>query len=52
MKIGQKFDFISHGKKRTALFIEDLGEKVKAILISDWRVEGLKVEINKKQIKL
>jgi len=51
MEIGTLFEFNSHGTIRQAIFREDLGEEVIAVIYGDWRLQGTKVTINKSLIK-
>ena len=50
MEIGTKFTFLSNGKERNALFLEEENEKIIAILCDDVKFQGIKVTIDKKQI--
>jgi len=49
-EIGDIFYFNSHGEKRAAIFKEDLGEKVLAVLTGDRKYEGVNTEIEKQLI--
>jgi hypothetical protein len=51
MEIGTLFEFDSHGTIRQAIFKEDLGDRVKAVIYGDWRLQGTQVTINKSLIK-
>lgn len=50
MEIGTKFKYKSYDKIREALFLEDLGDKIKAIVVGDYKTQGFKVEIDKKDL--
>jgi len=49
MKIGEKFTFYSNGKHRNALFLEQINDKIKAVICDD-KMAGIQVEIHKTQI--
>ena len=49
MKIGEKFTFLSNGKHRKAIFLEQNKNKIIGI-ICDEKMQGVKVEIFQKQI--
>ena len=51
MEIGDKFTFNSNGKVRTALFLEEKGDFVVAVLYEDVRFQGLMMDIPKYQIE-
>jgi hypothetical protein len=50
MEIGTKFTFLSNGKKRNALFLEQSEDKIKAVIIDDNRFQGVNIEIHESQI--
>lgn len=50
MEIGTKFTFLSNGKERNALFLEEENGKIIAILCDDIKFQGIKVTIDKTQI--
>jgi hypothetical protein len=50
MEIGTKFTFLSNGKKRNALFLEQNEDKIKAVIIDDNRFQGVNIEIHESQI--
>ena len=49
MEIGEKFTFYSNGKKRKALFLEQIKDKIKCV-ICDEKMQGINVEIYESQI--
>ena len=49
MKIGQKFTFYSNGKHRKALFLEQINDKIKAVICDD-KMSGIEVNIFQSQI--
>jgi hypothetical protein len=50
MEIGTKFTFLSNGKERNALFLEEENGRIIAILCDDARFQGMKLSIDKSQI--
>jgi hypothetical protein len=50
MEIGTKFEYKANDKTRTAIFLEDRGNKVLAVCIGDERTQGIKIEVEKKLI--
>lgn len=50
MEIGTKFTFLSNGKKRNALFLEQNENKIKAVIVDDNRFQGVNIEIYENQI--
>lgn len=50
MEIGQKFTYLSNGRKMKALFIEEKNNKIKAVICDDLKLQGLNIEIDKKLI--
>jgi hypothetical protein len=50
MEIGTKFTYLSNGKERKALFLEEENGRIIAILCDDIKFQGMRLSIDKSQI--
>ena len=49
MQIGEKFTFYSNGTHRNAIFLEQIKDKIKAV-VCDEKMAGIQIEIHESQI--
>ena len=50
MEIGEIFTFLSHDKKRKAIFKSKENDKIKAIMIGEMQTQGVEITIHESQI--
>ena len=50
MELGDKIKFKSYDVIREGIVLEDLGQKILIVIHQDWRMEGIKLQINKNKI--